>query len=286
VSKLRRFLRTERTLREFISPPFTPREVDDGSGSFTRDVFALASVFVWAASPTDLLTYEDVGRYAVATDLLDEGVRGAVLQALSDDPDERPATAEQFLQRLDGLRRVRSTASAALSCQIELSEVKADSIGRTFGLSDRRAVEEAILDDLNAVCGVKSMLGANGEVAADPLVNLQLLGLGYSYHAKVDARTQDRLIILGARSIPSGLLERQRESALFPVLFLFETAFRSYSVARLESIYQTDEWWRPIHSALSVGADVRQIKRLNGVHVSRATVRTVEHILTDPEVGD
>jgi serine/threonine protein kinase len=45
VSKLRRFLRSERTLREFISPPFTPKEVDDGSGSFTRDVFALATLF-------------------------------------------------------------------------------------------------------------------------------------------------------------------------------------------------------------------------------------------------
>ncbi|NKM42077.1 protein kinase [Rhizobium laguerreae] len=214
VSKLRRFLRTDRTLREFISPPFTPREVDDGSGSFTRDVFALASVFVWAASPTDLVTYEDIGRYAVATDLFDNGVRGTVLQALSDDPDERPATAEQFLQRLDNLRRVRRNTATGLSCLIELSEVKADSIGRTFGLNDRRSVEEAILDDLNAVCAVKSMLGANGEVPVDPLANLQLLGLGYSYHAKVDARAQDRLVILGARAIPSGLMERQRETAL------------------------------------------------------------------------
>lgn len=75
------------------------------------------------------------------------------------------------------------------------------------------------------------------------------------------------------------------QARLFPVFFLFETAFRSYSVARLESIYQTDEWWRPIHTALSVGTDVRKIKSLNGVNVSRATIRTVEHILTGPGGG-
>ncbi len=51
VSKLRRFLRSERTLREFVSPPFTPLETDDGSGSFTRDVFALATLFVWGRVP-------------------------------------------------------------------------------------------------------------------------------------------------------------------------------------------------------------------------------------------
>ncbi|WP_311270940.1 protein kinase domain-containing protein [Sphingobium sp. WCS2017Hpa-17] len=61
ISKLRRFLRSEQTLREFISPPFTPPEADDGSGILARDVFALVSLFCWYASPADLTTYEEVG---------------------------------------------------------------------------------------------------------------------------------------------------------------------------------------------------------------------------------
>ncbi|NKM42075.1 hypothetical protein GFL68_28200 [Rhizobium laguerreae] len=66
---------------------------------------------------------------------------------------------------------------------------------------------------------------------------------------------------------------------------MFETAYRSYSVARLESIYRTDEWWRPVEIALASGNDLRQINKINGSTVSRATVKTIEHILTGPGSG-
>ncbi|WP_245323408.1 AAA domain-containing protein [Bradyrhizobium stylosanthis] len=226
VSKLRRFLRSERTLREFVSPPFTPKESDDGSGSFTRDVFALATLFVWAASPRPLATYEDVGRFASATDAFEGSLRECLLSALSDDPDERPATAEQLLHQIERLRSsVSSRKRPALSCQLNLHEQKADAIARSFGLSDRRDVEDAILDDLNAVCGLKPMPPLPTEASddrVDLLNNLQLLGLTFSYHARVDVRGQDRLVILGARETPSGLLDRQRESALVvPIDFRF-----------------------------------------------------------------
>ncbi len=227
VSKLRRFLRSERTLREFVSPPFTPKEADDGSGSFTRDVFALATLFVWAASPRPLATYDEIGRFVSATDAFEGNLRQCLLSALSDDPDERPATAEQLLQQIERLQGGNNSARRrpALSCQISLPEQKADVIARAFGLSDRRDIEDAILDDLNAVCGVKPMppmATAASDDRTETLSDLQLLGLTFSYHARVDVRGQDRLVILGARETPNGLLDRQRESALVvPIEFRF-----------------------------------------------------------------
>lgn len=90
IAKLRRFMRSEHTLREFVSPPFTPPEADDGSGMGARDVFSLASVYCWCAAPGDPATYDDVRSFAASTPLFPPTVREVLLEALSVDPDDRP----------------------------------------------------------------------------------------------------------------------------------------------------------------------------------------------------
>ena len=229
LSKLMRYIRSEQTLREFASPPFTPSEVDDGSRSFSRDVFSLATLFVWAAAPTDLQTYEAVRAFAAATDVFDPGLRRIILDALSHDPEERPAAGEDLLHQLDGLRRRATSRVTTMGCLLELSENKTDALARTFGLGDRRSVEAAILDDLNAICGIR-LLSRSEEQAAprkDGSWDLQLLGLNFSYHARLETTLKDRLVLLGARSIPNGILERQRETAfVHPMEFRFASRGR------------------------------------------------------------
>ncbi len=184
-----------------------------------------------AASPRPLSTYDEIGRFASATDVFDDNLRQCLLSALSGDPDERPATAEQLLQQIERLRINKGRKQPGLSCQLSLPEQKADAVARAFGLSDRRDIEDAILDDLNAVCGVKPMppmATVASDHRSDTLGDLQLLGLTFSYHARVDVRAQDRLVILGARETPNGLLDRQRENALVvPIEFRFVSRGRN-----------------------------------------------------------
>lgn len=215
ISKLRRFMRSEQTLREFVSPPFTPPEADDGSGILARDVFALVSLFCWYASPVDLVTYDDVAGFATTSDLFSPGLRDLFGRALSHEPYDRPATADELVGEIDRLTISAGAPKAALTCQLALSHFQVDKICRSFDLHDRGATEQAIADDLNAVCGIKPKSAANATIAgSDPSSELVLLGLTRSYHVKVDERTQDRLTILSTRVLPTGLLERQRESAL------------------------------------------------------------------------
>lgn len=216
IAKLRRFMRSEQTLREFVSPPFTPPEIDDGSGLLARDVFALVSLFCWYAAPTELLTYEAVGNFAATADCFSPELRAVFAAALSEEPDDRPATAEDLIERIDRLDRKSVAATPGLSCQLALAHYQADKISRSFELFDRGSTEQAILDDLNAICGIKQKLAPDGVESADPMSEFVLLGLTRSYHVKVDERAQDRLIIYGVKALPPGLLEKQRDSAVIP----------------------------------------------------------------------
>ena len=214
IAKIRRFLRSEQTLRQFVSPPFTPPEADDGSGTYARDVFSLATLFCWAASDAELATYRDVSEFAAASDAFPAAVRDVLVLALSPDQDERPATAEELLDRLDAAATTTSTP-AALSCQLSLGVAQAERIAREFGLGDRRAAEQAILEDLNAACGIEPKAGRAG-APGTAFGDLVLYGLTRSYHVRVAEVTADRFVVLGARENPSGWLEARREAAVAP----------------------------------------------------------------------
>jgi hypothetical protein len=214
IAKLRRFMRSEHTLRQFVSPPFTPPETDDGSGMGARDVFSLASVFCWCAAPADLQTYEEVRSFASSTPLFPPAVREVLLEALSPDPDDRPRMAEQFVERLDATAGA-TVPRSALTCQLGLGVAQGDRIARDFGLRDRAAAQNAILEDLHAVCGIEPMPARDGS-AGDAFGDLTLYGLTRSYHVRPDENTRDHLVVLGVRQRPTGWLEARRENAIMP----------------------------------------------------------------------
>jgi hypothetical protein len=216
IAKIRRFLRTEQTLRAFTSPPFTPPEIDDGSATLARDVFSLAALFCWCASPVELDSYAAVHAFADSSDAFPHAIRDLFLQALSDDPDDRPRIAEEFVERADaGAAAARVTTASALSCQLVLGHTQSGRISQEFSLSDRGATEAAILDDLSAVCAIEPKPGIDGE-AGSAFGDLVLYGLTRTYHVRPDEISKDRFVILSARQRPSGWLEAQREKAVTP----------------------------------------------------------------------
>lgn len=214
IAKLRRFMRTDQTLRSFVSPPFTPPETDDGSGTAARDVFSLASLFCWCASPVDLNTYEEVYAFARNDGVFPPAVRDVLLDSLSSEPGDRPRVAEEFVDRLDAIA-ASSAPRSALSCQLMLGHARGDQIGRDFELRDKAAIEAAIIDDLHAACAIEPMQGRDN-TAGNAFSDLMLYGLTRSYHVRPDEMSADRLIILGVRQRPSGWLEARREKAIAP----------------------------------------------------------------------
>lgn len=65
----------------------------------------------------------------------------------------------------------------------------------------------------------------------------------------------------------------------FPVLFIFESAFRSFTAARLSLAYGDDQWWQPVRDAVVQGRDPLTLRRLGNLSARRDVIDTVAHLV-------
>lgn len=66
---------------------------------------------------------------------------------------------------------------------------------------------------------------------------------------------------------------------LFPVFFVFESAYRSFVAARLSVLYGDDQWWKPVRDAFSQGRDPHTLRHLGNLPARRDVVDTVFHLI-------
>jgi hypothetical protein len=74
-------------------------------------------------------------------------------------------------------------------------------------------------------------------------------------------------------------------SQLFPVFFVFESAFRAFTAARLALVYGDDQWWKPVRDALVQNRNLRTLHRLGTGPARRDVVDTVAHLLRGMGLG-
>lgn len=83
-----------------------------------------------------------------------------------------------------------------------------------------------------------------------------------------------RLAVLGQYQTIVGSIGQ-----LFPVFFVFESAWRSYSAARLALIYGNEGWWHDIRDVVERGDDLSAIATLAGAPAKPEVVKIVARIL-------
>jgi hypothetical protein len=66
---------------------------------------------------------------------------------------------------------------------------------------------------------------------------------------------------------------------LFPVFFIFESAWRSYAAARLSLIYGRDDWWHGVRDAVAQKKDPRTVTRLGTLPARTEVLVIVSRIL-------
>ncbi|NES25726.1 MAG: serine/threonine protein kinase [Symploca sp. SIO3E6] len=103
ISKLKSYLQPSVTLREFVSRPFTPPEEDDGSYSYTRDVFSFGVLVLKCLTNVEFVNYDHI-RDAIAAFKAPEPIIDLIEHSVSFDPAERPANAEVLLAQLQAIQ--------------------------------------------------------------------------------------------------------------------------------------------------------------------------------------
>jgi serine/threonine protein kinase len=207
ISKIRNFLTPGVTLAQFASAPFAPPEPDDGSYSYSRDVFA------YAALSTMLLAGKPLGSHAEVLNALehlpvDEAVRRVLRRSLSlDMPAARPTNAIVMLAELE---RASPIALQEKPLVLFGATLRVKSIvEHDMALSGPQA-EKFVERDLNEVfCEeVPPQPGRDGR-------SYRLFGNKYRYTAVIDQSGQ-RLSLVDAIELPPSDIERHRAFSCDP----------------------------------------------------------------------
>lgn len=212
ISKIKRWLEPGLTLNQFASTPFCPPEFDDGSYTYTRDVFGFAALTIQCLSERKLLSHEEL--YSALNDVdLPQEVFDILGLALSKDPEKRQQNAAVLASQLDAVQSQREINWVhKRTVFLELSQAALAKLTKEFPGKTKEQLLLMIVSDLNAVCGV---LPFQSKVS-DSTEQYSLYGMTLSYHVAVHRQNGAQWVILSAGQLSTTILEEKRERAYSP----------------------------------------------------------------------
>lgn len=204
ISKIRNFLAPGVTLAHFASEPFSPPEPDDGSYSYSRDVYGFAVLSLCLLSATPLRTTADVQQAIDTVDLaaeVQEVLRSCLHQ---DEPADRPPMASvllaQLLKAAPLPQRPSPVVLLAITRSVRLT------LEHDLGLAGTDA-DAFVLEDLAQ---------ATGEQEPDHIERVEwgvrLYGAKYGYIGRMD-ELRTRIVLVSARDYSVSELERKSRQA-------------------------------------------------------------------------
>ena len=218
ISKLKRWLQPGLTLEEFVSRPYAPPEPDDGSYTYTRDVFGLGVLVLDALTDVDIFNYEDIGKALENFDAPDE-VISSIESSVSSDPLERQANAiilKSEIETIQNRRKVEWVEKKRFYLQPTTKWLRRLQEELSLSADD---LKNTLLEDLNTECGIRPYQKNNQDVPGQYLIS----GVEFSYHVTIDEASADHLVILNVSKQFNSSLEwlREKHSWIMPYEFTF-----------------------------------------------------------------
>jgi serine/threonine protein kinase len=216
VSKIKRSLKSSVTLNDFVSRPFCPQEYDDGSYTYTRDVYGFAMVVLYALSTQAIDDYDQVEQ-AINSLRAPPDVVDILRRALSRQPEDRQDTAVILRTELRLAENVRERATESLpKCYIELSDHAVEQLKVDLGLNSEMEINTFVLEDLNSGCAVEKYIFDRGKATERTDVGqLHFLGSTLRYHVEV-SKSGTFLSIRKAFRSEFAMLDRWKQKLLKP----------------------------------------------------------------------
>lgn len=214
ISKIRNFLEPGVTLAHFASFPFAPPEIDDGSYSYSRDVFGFVALAVAALSDAKIETHR-----SLVSELeqlkVDEPLKRLLRRALSiENPAERQVNAAVLLAELDRLVPPLPCAKKGKILIGITTKVK-KIFEYDLALKSDSEVQKFVENDLVSASYVHEPGEPRpGPDGSPPLgKTIRLLGSRYGYIAIMAPPAGDKLLLVSALEQSSSEAERNREEA-------------------------------------------------------------------------
>lgn len=209
ISKIRSFLTPGVTLAQFASVPFAPPEQDDGSYSYSRDVFGFSTLSAAILTGQPVKTYDDVIN-ALEKSPIEEStkkiLRSCLLQTA---PEERPQNAAMLQLLLERSVPTTQAAPSAIALLILTNKVR-DIIEADIGIRNT-AAERFLEKDLTDACG------ENAQTLADrPEWRIRVHGAKYSYTLILDDSGKKLKIIHALEYSPSELETKRSRACRLP----------------------------------------------------------------------
>lgn len=215
ISKLKSYLQPSITLKNFVSRTFTPPEHDDGSYTYTRDIYSFGVLVLKCLTNVNLVDCESIPEALKAFEAPPE-ILEIIERTVSLDPAERQPNAEVLLAELNAIQGKRSQIPTGKKrdCYLKLTHTALKNLGTVLD-APQDEIQKILLEDLNSGCGISPLKKSNAANPADESSegHYSIFGFSYRYHVAVD---RDRLVIINAQDFSSAILEQNRERAWLP----------------------------------------------------------------------
>ncbi|MEG4985786.1 AAA domain-containing protein [Microcoleus sp. BR0-C5] len=215
ISKLKGYLQPSITLKDFVSRTFTPPETDDGSYTYTRDIFSFGVLVLKCLTNIELTDHNSIPSAQKAFNAPPE-ILEIIERAVSLDPAERQPNAEVLLAELNVIQgKTKTGAIKKPPCFLKLIPKCLNRLKSEIEISSEVEIENLILDDLNneSGCGIRPYKFKDDADDPSREDHYEIYGVSYRYHMKVDQNRGNHLVIFNAWSTSYSQLEQRRERA-------------------------------------------------------------------------
>lgn len=217
ISKLIKFSDSTVTLKDFRTIPYSPKEFDDGTATYTRDIFSFGVIALRCLTDVELRNYEDIDRALDEFDVRDETYE-IIKRCLDDDPQRRPTNALILLHDLEKVWRSLSESWIEKKvCHLHLTQSAIRGFPKT-NFSEQE-IKRIIQEDLNNGFAIENYVQPNARPNPD---HYHLIGTEYRYQIAVDDRDRDYFVILKVWPDSPSNLERMKERAWQPPFYVFK----------------------------------------------------------------
>lgn len=217
IARLNQGFAPGRTLADFQTRPYAPKEYDNGEYTYTRDVHALGVLILMALTRIDPFSdaYREDPYRAVADALakvdLPPEIHDLVSRCISDDPRERPLNAILALAQFEAIQKKRTGAWVKPQrYYLQLPANVATQLRETLNLPDGVDMAKVLEEDLVGDVGVAPWPDKEG-LPRD--TSFRILGTTLRVDVKIRDETEDVLRVIRAYDLPYSLLTKLRERA-------------------------------------------------------------------------